>query len=160
MTFFPRFYTGDSVWSATVTLSKCRLKPDMMTERRMRGGGGDKRGGEGDGGDGDSCPITISVAPRRPPDVHDPKTRRRDCLADSDGAGGCSLNLFPEEDSWHYITVTPTRTERRVEFAINVKITGAEISLRMCTPTGFLLSTDFTFLQTALIRPARSTTFW
>ncbi len=49
--------------------------------------------------------------------------RRRDCLVDSDSSG-CSLNLFPEEDSWHYITVTPTRTERRVEFAINVKITG------------------------------------
>ncbi len=124
------------MWSATVTLTKCRLKPDLLTERRrggLGGGGGEKkRGGGGGGGgkggrgdDGDSCPITISVAPRRPPDVHDPKTRRRDCLVDSDSSG-CALNLFPEEDSWHYITVTPTRTERRVEFAINVKITGLD----------------------------------
>lgn len=41
---------------------------------------------------------------------------------DSDSSG-CSLSLFPEEDSWHYVTVTPTRTDRRVEFAVNVKVT-------------------------------------
>ncbi len=78
MPFFFRFYTGASVWSATVTLTKCRLKPDPLTERR-RGGGGRGGGGGGgkgdDGGEGDSCPIAISVAPRRPPNIHDPKTR-------------------------------------------------------------------------------------
>ena len=50
-------------------------------------------------------------------------SRRRDCLEDSDN-NGCSLNLFPEENSWHYLTVTPTRSDRMVSFAINVKITG------------------------------------
>lgn len=49
--------------------------------------------------------------------------RRRDCLEDSD-KDGCSLKLFPEEMEWHYITITPTRSDRRIEFAINVVITG------------------------------------
>ena len=51
--------------------------------------------------------------------------RHRDCLEDPDEAtGSCSLKLFPEENSWHYITVTPTRPDRKIEFAINVVITG------------------------------------
>ena len=51
--------------------------------------------------------------------------RHRDCLEDPDEATGtCSLKLFPEENSWHYITVTPTRPDRKIEFAINVVITG------------------------------------
>ena len=54
--------------------------------------------------------------------------RHRDCLEDPDeSTGTCSLKLFPEENSWHYITVTPTRPDRKIEFAINVVITGMTV---------------------------------
>ena len=56
--------------------------------------------------------------------------RHRDCLEDPDeSTGTCSLKLFPEENSWHYITVTPTRPDRKIEFAINVVITGMTLSI-------------------------------
>jgi hypothetical protein len=32
--------------------------------------------------------------------------------------------LYPEEESWHYITITPTRSDRIIEFAIGIIITG------------------------------------
>ena len=57
--------------------------------------------------------------------------RRRDCLKDSDSSG-CSLNLFAEENSWHYITVTPTRSDKTIEFAINVIITGKTLATSHC----------------------------
>ena len=56
--------------------------------------------------------------------------RHRDCLEDPDeSTGTCSLKLFPEENSWHYITVTPTRPDRKIEFAINVVITGLTLEI-------------------------------
>ena len=36
----------------------------------------------------------------------------------------CSLDLYPEENSWHFITVTPTIGDRVIAFAISVAITG------------------------------------
>ena len=81
-----------------------------------------------DSGDSDSCPIILAVAARKPPDVRNPRTRKRDCLKDSDSSSGCSLKLFPEENAWHFVTLTPTRADRRVEFAINVIITGKTLA--------------------------------
>ena len=67
--------------------------------------------------------------------------RKRDCLKDSVGSG-CDLKLFPEENSWHYITITPTRTDRRIEFAINVKITGRLDNLNSSFPYLNVFSVD------------------
>ena len=78
-----RFYTGDNIWSAQVNITKCRIK--SATDDAARGGtsdGGGRgrsrsggRGGSSTPIDYDSCPLQISVSPRRPPDVLDPKTR-------------------------------------------------------------------------------------
>lgn len=115
-----RFYTGSSVWSASVTLTKCKVR----RERGLRMGSAGSAGSNNERDDlDDSCPVVLAVEARKPPDVRNPKTRKRDCLKDSE-AGMCSLKLFPEEDAWHFITISPTRTDRRVEFAINVVITG------------------------------------
>ena len=57
-------------------------------------------------------------------------------MEDSDEATGtCSLKLFPEENSWHYITVTPTRPDRKIEFAINVIITGMKKQKQLSSQT-------------------------
>ena len=82
-TFCFRFYTGDNIWSAQVNITKCRIK--SATDDAARGGTSDGggRGRSRSGGRGgssapidyDSCPLQISVSPRRPPDVLDPKTR-------------------------------------------------------------------------------------
>ena len=40
----------------------------------------------------------------------------------------CSLSLYPEENSWHFITVTPTVADRVIAFAISVSITGKQYS--------------------------------
>ena len=34
------------------------------------------------------------------------------------------MPLYPEEESWHYITITPTKVDRIIEFAIGIVITG------------------------------------
>ena len=34
------------------------------------------------------------------------------------------MELYPEENSWHFITVTPTVENRVIAFAISVSITG------------------------------------
>ena len=36
----------------------------------------------------------------------------------------CSLELYPEENAWHYITVQPTVSNKIIEFSISVVITG------------------------------------
>ena len=36
----------------------------------------------------------------------------------------CSLDLYPEENAWHYITVQPTVINKIIEFSISVAITG------------------------------------
>ena len=72
--------------------------------------------------------------------------RHRDCLEDSDEATGtCSLKLFPEENSWHYITVTPTRPDRKIEFAINVVITGMDDCKQKLTVVDSGLKMNFLF---------------
>ena len=80
-TFCFRFYTGDNIWSAQVNITKCRIKSatDDAARGTSDGGRGRSRSG-GRGGssapiDYDTCPLQISVSPRRPPDVLDPKTR-------------------------------------------------------------------------------------
>jgi hypothetical protein len=40
--------------------------------------------------------------------------------------------LYPEEESWHYITISPTKMDRIIEFAIGIIITGQEISAGSC----------------------------
>ena len=40
----------------------------------------------------------------------------------------CSLDLYPEENAWHYITVQPTVSNKIIEFSISVVITGTKIS--------------------------------
>ena len=40
------------------------------------------------------------------------------------GSDSCSMVLYPEEESWHYVTITPTRSDRIIEFAIGIIITG------------------------------------
>ena len=85
--FFPdffRFYTGANIWSAQVNITKCRIK--SATDDASRGGAADGSSRRGQSRnnqrlaaaqniDYNSCPLQISVAPRRPPDVLDPKTR-------------------------------------------------------------------------------------
>ena len=82
MIFFSpfRFYTGESIWSAQVNITKCRIK--SATDDAGRGtsddrgrGRGRQRGERQPPPDHESCPLQISVAPRRPPDIADPKTR-------------------------------------------------------------------------------------
>jgi hypothetical protein len=127
----PRFYTGDDIWSAQVNITKCRIKSatdDAGRGTDGRGGRGSRNGprssaSNSNSQDYDSCPLRISVAPRRPPDVLDPKTRKRECNEDDASSVACSLDLYPEENSWHYITVTPTRAERVIAFAISVALT-------------------------------------
>jgi len=81
--FFSRFYTGKNVWSAQLNITKCRVKSGPAEETRMRsgspsragGGGGAVSGAQGAREDEENCPLRLSVAARRPPDVLDPKTR-------------------------------------------------------------------------------------
>jgi len=80
--FFFRFYTGKHVWSAFLNITKCRVKGGPAEETRTRGGqparagaGGVVAGVTGTREDEESCPLRLSVAARRPPDVLDPKTR-------------------------------------------------------------------------------------
>ena len=79
MYFFLRFYTGDNIWSAQVNITKCRIKSstDDAARGTSDGGRGRSRNGQRNSApiDYDSCPLQISVAPRRPPDVLNPKTR-------------------------------------------------------------------------------------
>lgn len=77
-----RFYTGKHVWSAFLNITKCRVKGAPAEETRTRGGSSSRAGGGGASGgasgtreDEESCPLRLSVAARRPPDVLDPKTR-------------------------------------------------------------------------------------
>ena len=64
---FARFHTGDNVWSASVSLTKCKIKEDKRAGGRGSGLGG--------GGQDHKCPVRLSVAPRRPPDTLDARTR-------------------------------------------------------------------------------------
>ena len=50
--------------------------------------------------------------------------RKRDCNQDGTSTAACSLDLYPEENSWHFITVTPTVPDRVIAFAISVSILG------------------------------------
>ena len=52
--------------------------------------------------------------------------RKRDCNQDGTSSAACSLDLFPEENSWHFITVTPTVADRVIAFAISVSINGKQ----------------------------------
>ena len=72
-----RFFTGDNVWSAYVNITKCKIKSDAITPGQFGGGlrGGRNRGGQGTRDQIEACPLRISVAPRRPPNYMDPKTR-------------------------------------------------------------------------------------
>ena len=75
-----RFFTGENVWSAYVNITKCRIKSDTLTPGQYGGGGIRGRGsrvagGQRDGNMREACPLRISVAPRRPPNYMDPKTR-------------------------------------------------------------------------------------
>ena len=76
-------------------------------------------------------------------------------MKDSDSSG-CSLNLFAEENSWHYITVTPTRSDKTIEFAINVIITGKTLATSHFLTDSLILV--FYLFQTVRIRRRRSTT--
>ena len=82
LSLFFRFYTGDNIWSAQVNITKCRIKSatDDAARGTSDGGGRGRSRSGGRGGssapiDYDTCPLQISVSPRRPPDVLDPKTR-------------------------------------------------------------------------------------
>ena len=55
--------------------------------------------------------------------------RHHECNKDDDSehrsqSDSCSMLLYPEEESWHYITITPTKVDRIIEFAIGIVITG------------------------------------
>ena len=77
--FYYRFFTGDNVWSAYVNITKCRIKSDTLNPGQFGGGlrGRGSRAGQGQRADmmREACPLRISVAPRRPPNYMDPKTR-------------------------------------------------------------------------------------
>lgn len=122
-----RFFTGENVWSAYVNITKCRIKSDVITR------GGQTRTVPQRGGADmvrDACPLRVSVAPRRPPNYLDPKTRRQSCLENNYSylPDRCSLELYPEENTWHYITVIPTLADKIIEFAISVVISGIRSS--------------------------------
>ena len=72
-----RFFTGENVWSAYVNITKCRIKSEAISPGQFGGGlrGRGSRGGQGQRDEIDACPLRISVAPRRPPNYIDPKTR-------------------------------------------------------------------------------------
>ena len=78
-----RFYTGKNVWSAQLNITKCRVKGGPVEETRTRSGSPSRAGGAGGTASGtpgaredeEACPLRLSVAARRPPDVLDPKTR-------------------------------------------------------------------------------------
>ena len=36
----------------------------------------------------------------------------------------CSLDLYPEENTWHYITAIPTLSDKIITFGISVVING------------------------------------
>ena len=64
--------------SAYVNITKCRIKSDTITPGQLGGGvrgRGQRAGGQRDGMLREACPLRISVAPRRPPNYMDPKTR-------------------------------------------------------------------------------------
>ena len=80
---YSRFYTGNNIWSAQVNITKCRIK--SATDDAARGSADGGRRGSGGRGNGpqrassvldyETCPLQISVAPRKPPNVLDTKTR-------------------------------------------------------------------------------------
>ena len=80
-TFYYRFYTGKNVWSGFLKITKWKVKGGPDDGRARAGGGGRGAGAVSAGGSGgrneeeESCPLRLSVAARRPPDVLDPKTR-------------------------------------------------------------------------------------
>jgi len=80
ISFNPRFFTGKNVWSAYLNITKCRVKSAPEEVRGRTGGRVSQVGNavqnrrEGDGEE-ENCPLRVSVAPRRPPDTLDPKTR-------------------------------------------------------------------------------------
>ena len=49
----------------------------------------------------------------------------------------CSLELYPEENAWHYITVQPTVSNKIIEFSISVVITGKQRLLTSLYNTSF-----------------------
>ena len=55
--------------------------------------------------------------------------RKRDCNQDGTSTAACSLDLYPEENSWHFITVTPKVSDRVIAFAISISITGTLVIL-------------------------------
>ena len=42
----------------------------------------------------------------------------------------CSLELYPEENAWHYVSVQPTVINKIIEFSISVVITGLSIFIK------------------------------
>ena len=55
--------------------------------------------------------------------------RRHNCMQDEFSYllnQRCSLELYPEENAWHYITVQPTVSNKIIEFSISVVITGKQ----------------------------------
>ena len=114
-----RFFTGNDVWSAYVNITKCKIKGDITPQgaRSPRPGAQQMAGS--------ACPLRISVAPRRPPNYMDPKTRKINCLVNNYNylPDRCSLDLYPEENTWHYITAIPTLSDKIIAFAISVVIT-------------------------------------
>ena len=40
----------------------------------------------------------------------------------------CSLDLYPEENTWHYITAIPTLSDKIISFGISVVINGKSTS--------------------------------
>ena len=61
-----------------MNITKCRIKSDAISPGQMGGGlrgRGSRAGGQRDGMLREACPLRISVAPRRPPNYMDPKTR-------------------------------------------------------------------------------------
>jgi hypothetical protein len=77
-----RFYTGKNVWSAFLNITKCRVKggPDDGRARQNTGGraaaaAAAAAAASAGPAEEESCPLRLSVAARRPPDVLDTKTR-------------------------------------------------------------------------------------
>ncbi|CAB4064028.1 unnamed protein product [Lepeophtheirus salmonis] len=94
------------------------LKPIGFSRSKTEGGNRRLRTGSGGSNIG-ACPLRITAGPRRPPDGLNPGTRSMNCLEQGDI---CSLKLYPQENSWHYLTLTPTKLNKQIEFAISVTL--------------------------------------
>ena len=58
----------------------------------------------------------------------------------------CSLDLYPEENTWHYITAIPTLSDKIISFGISVVINGKSTSflVRLLWPKAGKINPNFT----------------